>query len=501
MKYWLCECLGTSQRASGELGDDPWLAIDELLNRPWWSRTWIVQEATVPEQPTFVFCGDYVVGWTNFHTAIGVIQTMGTKPQYSIFNKIETTRASKLLSFQLRRYVGGERLDLVSLLSECRGLDATDPRDKVYGITALAKNTKDFKSVQPNYNKSLKEVYTDVVHYCISTSHYSGKLDILGYCSDQTLAQTEALKWLGQAIEAIERANDNEEAVPHRLPSGEHVSPSSGSKEETRSLPTSEVLPSWVPDWRYEVFHKPFFKKLQLEPGYLGGHNSAANAYLASGDDPEIISEYKGDGDLIYIEGDQLHLKGFQIDVIGELSACSDDWNGTGEPEQLLWEPLHIGTNYVATGENTDLVGPFKNQTESLVGESVHEAFLRTLVADIKLEAAGPLARGNSLAWTSNAPSPIELPSRNDRLLELSLACTGRRLAITDGKLIGLVPEHSEKGDLVYLLFGGQVLYVLRPFQDYYQFIGECYMHGMMDGEALKRFRNGTVQVNNIIIK
>jgi hypothetical protein len=31
---------------------------------------------------------------------------------------------------------------------------------------------------------------------------------------------------------------------------------------------------------------------------------------------------------------------------------------------------------------------------------------------------------------------------------------------------------------------GGSVPYILRPIDDYYQLIGDAYVHGVMDGEA-----------------
>jgi hypothetical protein len=36
------------------------------------------------------------------------------------------------------------------------------------------------------------------------------------------------------------------------------------------------------------------------------------------------------------------------------------------------------------------------------------------------------------------------------------------------------------------LALGGSVLYILRPRGNEYEFIGECYVHGLMDGEALQ---------------
>jgi len=45
-------------------------------------------------------------------------------------------------------------------------------------------------------------------------------------------------------------------------------------------------------------------------------------------------------------------------------------------------------------------------------------------------------------------------------------------------------------GDIVAILVGGKVLYILRssetvPSKETYTFVGECYVHGFMSGEAV----------------
>lgn len=53
--------------------------------------------------------------------------------------------------------------------------------------------------------------------------------------------------------------------------------------------------------------------------------------------------------------------------------------------------------------------------------------------------------------------------------------------------LFGLAPKEAEEGDLVCILFGCTVPVILRPIEDMglYKLIGEAYVHGVMDGEAM----------------
>jgi hypothetical protein len=74
-------------------------------------------------------------------------------------------------------------------------------------------------------------------------------------------------------------------------------------------------------------------------------------------------------------------------------------------------------------------------------------------------------------------------PLRNLEAISLS---GGRRFAVSRLGFFCLVPEEAKPGDLVGVVAGGEVPLLLRPQQDskYYR-IGECYVHGIMDREAM----------------
>jgi hypothetical protein len=50
---------------------------------------------------------------------------------------------------------------------------------------------------------------------------------------------------------------------------------------------------------------------------------------------------------------------------------------------------------------------------------------------------------------------------------------------------LGLGPAEVEPGDVVCILSGGNLPYVVRPLsQDEFTFLGPSYVHGIMNGEA-----------------
>jgi hypothetical protein len=61
----------------------------------------------------------------------------------------------------------------------------------------------------------------------------------------------------------------------------------------------------------------------------------------------------------------------------------------------------------------------------------------------------------------------------------------GRCFAVTDKGYAGLVPTKTKVGDTVCILRGFAVPFILREKRPYYTLIGDCYIHGMMQGEML----------------
>jgi hypothetical protein len=68
----------------------------------------------------------------------------------------------------------------------------------------------------------------------------------------------------------------------------------------------------------------------------------------------------------------------------------------------------------------------------------------------------------------------------------LQLSCPGRKLFGTSTGHIGIGDVTLEPKDLVCVFLGGKTPFIIRPVGDKYRFVGECYLHGIMFGGALK---------------
>jgi hypothetical protein len=69
-------------------------------------------------------------------------------------------------------------------------------------------------------------------------------------------------------------------------------------------------------------------------------------------------------------------------------------------------------------------------------------------------------------------------------------AANGRALFNADAGYVGSCPRDCQEGDEVWIVKGGRVPYVLRPVEGtegVFTFAGDCYVHGIMEGEYFQK--------------
>ena len=79
-------------------------------------------------------------------------------------------------------------------------------------------------------------------------------------------------------------------------------------------------------------------------------------------------------------------------------------------------------------------------------------------------------------------------------LLAHGAATSCRNICVTRKGYVGMAPEAAGAGDAIYAFVGGQVLYALRVEHKAgtrVEFLGEAYVHGLMDGEVMGWVRGG----------
>jgi len=75
-----------------------------------------------------------------------------------------------------------------------------------------------------------------------------------------------------------------------------------------------------------------------------------------------------------------------------------------------------------------------------------------------------------------------------------------RRLFATAQGYIGLGPCAMQEYDILCVLFGCLVPFVLRPSGERYRLVGECYVHGIMQGEAIQVLERGEYMEQEFVL-
>jgi hypothetical protein len=66
-----------------------------------------------------------------------------------------------------------------------------------------------------------------------------------------------------------------------------------------------------------------------------------------------------------------------------------------------------------------------------------------------------------------------------------------RQLTVTKKGYLAVGARAMQATDIVCLLYGGELAYVLRPYGQHFQFLGECYVPELSSGEWLQVPKTG----------
>ncbi|CZR55536.1 uncharacterized protein PAC_05424 [Phialocephala subalpina] len=419
-----------------------------LFYRPWWRRTWIIQEVALPRS-VILLCGsqrihwsvvcDFVLAWMDIkfslylsslyqRTIDGVQKTALRTLGMAISGFAESLTRMRL--DQPIYLSPANSLKLSNLLWSYKNQDVSNPRDKIYGLLGLVPNA----GVQIDYNKSVEDIYTSVFR---SFLEEDGGFDTFRWMTGEMMVQK--VEWARQLN-----------------------------------------LPSWVPDFGPRAVH-PISSFIFFTEGPICPPRGVFQASGPNRSRSEFILQFE-DGERTLV------LRGYRFDTIsqrGRLFPYLDEIVLSGYqtyPTFKHWEKLAMST----TNRPYDL------------RSSRGEAFWRTILTDRKVE--GFHFQDNAGWIPARRLTPVDrcVPPQNSeqerellRAIETRGGCIfGRRFCISSRGYFGLMPATACEGDMICVLLRGEVPFVLRRRNDrdqgFYQMIGECYVHGIMDGEVVK---------------
>lgn len=138
---------------------EQWTALGALMNRPWFSRRWVVQEISHAKNAT-IHCGDNWVYWSDFETAVSLFERDAAriakifhgsrKADYdpNFFGDVEAMGATRLVQAKSKLFrrdddnqIAEYRYPLSDLVTELSSFEAGNPHDMIYAVLSLAKDT------------------------------------------------------------------------------------------------------------------------------------------------------------------------------------------------------------------------------------------------------------------------------------------------------------------------------------------------------------------------
>ena len=149
--------------------------IEQLVSRrPWFSRCWVIQEVAVSSTVT-VLCGQHRIGWAD------VEATFDFDPRRRRASDFLRSMISIRRSFRDR----DATIQLGQLLWNACTFQATDPRDRIFGLLGLVSPPVDGDSsssssshhgVHVDYDTDVTGLYTQVTAHYLTTHNDSGIL-------------------------------------------------------------------------------------------------------------------------------------------------------------------------------------------------------------------------------------------------------------------------------------------------------------------------------------
>lgn len=410
------------------------ISIADLFFRKWWHRTWIIQEVGLSTD-VLMLCGKKQIPWFIIHRFVITWMDITFAPYIGTLYQPEITRLQAIAL----RYIGmaisscSEALTrawslclkskpsllsfkLLHLLWSFKYHEVTDPKDKIYGLLGF---TRSSDCIKVDYNPDVcpEELY-------IST--------LCSFLIEDT--GLDVFRWMTGEIREPDNLN----------------------------------LPSWVPNFGART--------VMPISSFIGDSTDRSQelkrTFLTAGADrsrSRLSIEFEDDNRVLV-------LKGCEVDVIcnlAEVCPCMDSMIF----DQTALYPVIKHWQHMAETAST---APYTT------GPAKQEAFWRSILTDRKLEGFHfPDNAGWFPAKRLESSEMCVPPANSGELKRLvrGIECRshyvyGRRFGLSKRGFFSLLPEKARVGDMICVLLGGEVPYVLRavendPDHKYYTMVGE----------------------------
>lgn len=476
-------------------GDPIWYRILAFWQRSWFRRAWVVQEFVMARDVT-VICGRKKLNWKSLSSGIEKMVEYGLL-DWGLFFELDHQEDKNegfagsismrlMLDTKSSSRMGPMLANAVRSFSE---RDESGLRELREGSWSRIPFVQEFVMMLREEPERIHEI-TDVLEKTIEgalsmfgQSQAGIKLPLLGLFhmfeyTETTVPRDKLFALLGLAKDGDSEAlrpdyHESTESVLLRyatyfVQSGQGVAALYGAGIAGRDV----QLPSWVPNWTQRKLSKS--RSLAVS-GHIG------LSYAAASDAPAQIRVGKIPEELI--------VSASYLDVISRTLRFPSPANEVEKP----------GIAYAAMlkaffDEADDM---FSSHEVYVTGESLLEVQWRTLIGNLGIRPQSPpeefgqkyLACRKVIDELKGEELFPNLYSENQYFARLLAVTMTYDLCEMRSGLFGMMPMGTQVGDSIYFFAGSRMPFVMRPFlgdDNNYQIVGPCYVHGMMNGEALR---------------
>jgi hypothetical protein len=288
--------------------DKAWHALGLLMRRPWFGRTWTIQEI-VKARSAIVKCGNSTISWERLSSVASAIDFETLRPSYTTGKAIGSPT-------HCVRFINGLRAgqpDMLDLLIDAKNYRATDARDKIYAFLGMCQF-----DIEANYEVSTVDLY---------------------------------VRFANQYVRKV-LSGPQDTAEPSRKVMGMVLSAGRAAQKEN--------LPSWVPDWSSHSPTRPLVPRplppTPWVPGYFAGGIGPSQIELIGGNrlrlSAKLLDSVAHAGIARLKVGDSMSRKQYQTtmdewltDAMG-IYSLSGPWYPTGESKgDVFKQTLIAGRN------------------------------------------------------------------------------------------------------------------------------------------------------------
>ena len=491
-----------------------WAAFRTLVNLPYFSRVWILQELALASTRVMLW-GSTIVDFDGLCESMFNLLSLPEKILVG-----NDTILNYVMSMAMFRYQ--RPLSLLNLVAGMHTRIAKDQRDLIFALLGML--GYDQLLITADYSKSLVEVYTSANHVFVKEAPYS--LDFLSFAGTQLL-EADATKewpswvpnWTVKRLREVERLRPSFNVDAMETQHTMHFDSTKLRVEGSYLQTVSQVL-QLDPLYRRETAGSVCDRLIATRD-----FCRASNQWPESQDSNEVPRLTSVIDTFLNGSYEEINLKAFGYNesfrrqdaykdfvALIVVSAINDLREGTLHSlkdlegrlsildevsiTELLPESQKSASREFAKLSSQDGDCPSILEMKLLYRQSGIGA-LRHI--DEIIEYAFKVF--DSLNWTPEdvfmACKLVLLTSCMcgdwKRLPPVVVSATDRRrlFFMTEHGSIGMGPPAMRPGDIVAILFGAKAPFILRPtdIDGEYRLIGQCYVNGIMHGEYIKQLK------------